>query len=110
MAVAQLPSLYVQSATKISIQSSKTFNQSPFAAMSSTSSGQSLLYSHIIVISSQLFTSIDYYLRTIFNLMCFFDKPSLQQCIEYSSNAKKKRCPVCKQVFSEANVSRLYFQ
>ncbi|KAL7161126.1 hypothetical protein ACSBR2_041728 [Camellia fascicularis] len=42
MAVAQLPSLYVQSATKISIQSSKTFNQSPFAAMSSTSSGDVL--------------------------------------------------------------------
>ncbi|KAL7175138.1 hypothetical protein ACSBR2_028859 [Camellia fascicularis] len=40
----------------------------------------------------------------------FFDKPSLQQCIEYCSNAKKKRCPVCKQAFSEANVSRLYFQ
>ncbi|KAF5940936.1 hypothetical protein HYC85_022103 [Camellia sinensis] len=38
MAVAQLPSLYVQSTTKISIQSSKTFNQSPFAAMSSTGS------------------------------------------------------------------------
>ncbi|THG19978.1 hypothetical protein TEA_001618 [Camellia sinensis var. sinensis] len=110
MAVAQLPSLYVQSATKISIQSSKTFNQSPFAAMSSTSSGQSLLYSHIIVIFSQLFTSIDYYLRMIFNLMCFFDKPSRQQCIKYCSNAKKKRCPVCKQAFSEANVSRLYFQ
>ncbi|THG20531.1 hypothetical protein TEA_023413 [Camellia sinensis var. sinensis] len=110
MAVAQLTSLYVQSAMKISIQSSKTFNQSPFAAMSSTSSGQSLLYSHIIVISSQLFTSIDYYSRMIFNLMCFFDKPSLQQCIEYCSNAKKKRCPVCKQAFSEANVSRLYFQ
>ncbi|KAL7223892.1 hypothetical protein ACSBR1_025369 [Camellia fascicularis] len=104
MAVAQLPSLYVQSATKISIQSSKTFNQSPFAAMSSTSSGQSLLYSHIVVISSQLVTSIDYYSRTIFNLMCFFDKPSLQQCIEYCSNAKKKRCPVCKQAFSEANI------
>ncbi|KAL7233149.1 hypothetical protein ACSBR1_016896 [Camellia fascicularis] len=34
----------------------------------------------------------------------------LQQCIEYCSNAKKKRCPVCKQAFSEANVSRLYFQ
>ncbi|THF98670.1 hypothetical protein TEA_026759 [Camellia sinensis var. sinensis] len=40
MVVAQLPSLYVQSATKISIESSKTFNQSPFAAMSSTSSGE----------------------------------------------------------------------
>ncbi|KAL7246071.1 hypothetical protein ACSBR2_001242 [Camellia fascicularis] len=67
MAVAQFPGLYVESATKISIQSSKTFNQSPFAAI-------------------------------------------LQQCIEYCSNAKKKRCPVCKQAFSEANVSRLYFQ
>ncbi|THF97262.1 hypothetical protein TEA_008090 [Camellia sinensis var. sinensis] len=38
MAVAQLLGLYVQSATKISIQSSKAFNQSPFAAMSSMSS------------------------------------------------------------------------
>ncbi|CAL5422667.1 unnamed protein product [Camellia sinensis] len=28
----------------------------------------------------------------------------------YCSNAKTKRCPVCKQAFSEANVSRLYFQ
>ncbi|GMP43638.1 hypothetical protein CsSME_00012920 [Camellia sinensis var. sinensis] len=39
-----------------------------------------------------------------------FHELCLQQCIEYCSNAKKKRCPVCKQAFSEANVSRLYFQ
>ncbi|THG05723.1 hypothetical protein TEA_021131 [Camellia sinensis var. sinensis] len=39
-----------------------------------------------------------------------FHELCLQQRIEYCSNAKKKRCPVCKQAFSEANVSRLYFQ
>ncbi|CAL5410966.1 unnamed protein product [Camellia sinensis] len=39
-----------------------------------------------------------------------FHELCLQQCIEYCSNAKKKRCPVCRQAFSEANVSRLYFQ
>ncbi|CAL5354861.1 unnamed protein product [Camellia sinensis] len=39
-----------------------------------------------------------------------FHELCLQQYIEYCSNAKKKRCPVCKQAFSEANVSQLYFQ
>ncbi|KAL6982063.1 hypothetical protein U1Q18_023679 [Sarracenia purpurea var. burkii] len=39
-----------------------------------------------------------------------FHELCLQQWFEYCSNAKKKNCPVCKQVCSEANAGRLYFQ
>ncbi|KAI8545064.1 hypothetical protein RHMOL_Rhmol07G0013400 [Rhododendron molle] len=39
-----------------------------------------------------------------------FHELCIQQWFEYCSNAKKKNCPVCKQICSEASVNRLYFQ
>ncbi|KAM7276083.1 hypothetical protein ACFE04_017949 [Oxalis oulophora] len=39
-----------------------------------------------------------------------FHELCLQQWFEYSVNAKKHTCPVCKQKCTEKNVGRLYFQ
>ncbi|KAL3517215.1 hypothetical protein ACH5RR_024117 [Cinchona calisaya] len=39
-----------------------------------------------------------------------FHELCLQQWFEYCTNGKKKNCPVCKQICSNANAGRLYFQ
>ncbi|KAH7864218.1 hypothetical protein Vadar_027098 [Vaccinium darrowii] len=39
-----------------------------------------------------------------------FHELCIQQWFEYCSSAKKKNCPVCKQICSEVSVNRLYFQ
>lgn len=55
-----------------------------------------------------LFT--DSFENEIDTICVFFTNPSIQQWFEYCSSAKKKNCPVCKQICSEASVNRLYFQ
>ncbi|KAJ0582206.1 hypothetical protein HanHA300_Chr04g0149661 [Helianthus annuus] len=53
----------------------------------------------------------EFSLQIILNSLFVFDggKSSIQQWFEYCSKGKKK-CPICKQTCSAANVSRLYFQ
>ncbi|GAB4844529.1 hypothetical protein Ancab_037908 [Ancistrocladus abbreviatus] len=39
-----------------------------------------------------------------------FHELCLQEWFEYCTNAKRQKCPICKQICSSKNVSRLYFQ
>ncbi|CAL5428394.1 unnamed protein product [Camellia sinensis] len=99
------------SALAISISlRSLDLNSDPSITRISSSNGGSAIAKPICSICYEDLNPIIEDLQSISICGHVFHKLCLQQCIEYCSNVKKKRCPVCKQAFLEANVSRLYFQ
>ncbi|CAL5368876.1 unnamed protein product [Camellia sinensis] len=89
---------------------SSDLNSDPSITRFSSSNGGSTIAKPICSICYEDLNPIIEALQSISICGHVFHELCLQQCIEYCSNVKKKRCPVCKQAFSEANVSRLYFQ
>ncbi|CAL5363834.1 unnamed protein product [Camellia sinensis] len=89
---------------------SSDLNSDPSITRISSSNGGSTIAKPICSICYEDLNPIIEDLQSISICGHVFHELCLQQCIKYCSNAKKKRCPICKQAFSEANVSRLYFQ
>ncbi|CAL5428374.1 unnamed protein product [Camellia sinensis] len=89
---------------------SSDLNSDPSITRISSSNGGSTIAKPICSICYEDLNPIIEDLQSISICGHVFHELCLQQCIEYCSNVKKKRCPVCKQAFSEANVSWLYFQ
>ncbi|CAL5414779.1 unnamed protein product [Camellia sinensis] len=89
---------------------SSDLNSDPSITHISSSNGGSTIAKPICSIYYEDLNPIIEDLQSISICGHVFYELCLQQCIEYCSNVKKKRCPVCKQAFLKANVSRLYFQ
>ncbi|KAL7207460.1 hypothetical protein ACSBR1_029417 [Camellia fascicularis] len=82
---------------------SSDLNSDPSITRISSTSGGSTIAKPICSICYEDLNPIIEDLQSISICRHVFCELCLQQCIEYCSNAKKKRCLVCKQAFSEAN-------